>query len=266
MLALHDDEQNFSQRYLKLTAKNVIRFYLSDDSHENSILSSLHAARLNASQLRPVISIEMWVQVNRMYNALRDLSQQVTSPKDLGAVLADIRKQCQTFNGITESVLYRDQSWYFRLLGKNLERADQTTRLLDIKYHLLLPSLDQKGSTIDASQWFSLLRAASGYHAFRREFPYVVKPDTVAGFLLLDRRFPRSVAACVETIDYALEKLHSQYHLEHASRIIDINQELSQQLRNDTIERIIAGGLHEYLDRIQLHFNRTSASIAQHFF
>ncbi len=266
VLTLHYDEEAFAQRYLKLTAGNVIRFYLVDDSHPNSIMSVLQQVRLNASQLRPLISIEMWVQINRMWSATRELGNQPITPQDLSHVLSTIRTQCQTFAGITDGGLYRDQGWWFYLLGKHLERADQTTRLLDIKYHLLLPSLDVVGSTIDASQWFSVLRAASGYYAFRREYPYIVNPTTVAGFLLLDRRFPRSVAACIETIGYALEKLRERHNLPKTDDVIALNQTLSTQLRSEPIESIITQGLHEYLDQIQLRLMEMSGRVGQHFF
>jgi uncharacterized alpha-E superfamily protein len=201
-----------------------------------------------------------------MFNSMRDLSIRPIARQDLSNILSSIRRQCQTLAGITEGVLYRDQGWYFYLLGKHLERADQTTRLLDIKYHLLLPNTEAVGSTIDASQWFSLLRAASGYHAFRREYPYVVNPSTVAGFLLLDRHFPRSVSACIDTVGYALEKLHGQCELEQAESIIEMNHTLSQQLRHERIESIIAQGLHEYLDRVQVQLMHMSGHIGKYFF
>ncbi len=266
VLALHTDEVPFAARYLKLTATNVARFYITDDSHENSILTSLHLARLNASQLRPVISTEMWIQINTMYNGMRGLAERAIAPQDLGNVLADIRKQCQLFSGISEGGLYRDQGWYFYLIGKHLERADQGTRLLDIKYHLLLPFLEAVGSTIDASQWFSLLRAAGGYHAFCREYPQRVNPSTVAGFLLLDPHFPRSVKASIATVAYALEKLHQHYDLPKITDITTLNKTLLTQLGQDSIQTIISKGLHEYLDKIQLHIIDISTHIARQFF
>jgi len=266
VLSLQDDEAAFKERYLKLTATNVIRFYLSDDSHPNSIPSCLHLARLNATQLRPVISTEMWMQINIMFNEARKLATRVIAPQDLGHVLSDLRRQCQMFTGIAEGGLYRDQGWYFYMLGRQIERADQTTRLLDIKYHLLLPSTEAVGSIIDASQWFSLLHAVNGYHAFRREYPYVVTPSTVAGFLLLDQRFPRSVTTCIKQLGYGLEKLHENFSLHQAKEIIALNDTLLKQLKQDHIEFIISQGLHEYLDRIQLHLLRIGAQIGLHFF
>jgi uncharacterized alpha-E superfamily protein len=266
VLAIHQDESIFAERYLKLSAINVIRFYFTDDSHQNSIMSCLHMARVNASQLRAVISTEMWAQINTLYNNVVKLAARTIAPQDLAHILADIRKQCQMFSGATEGGLYRDQGWFFYLIGKHLERADQTTRLLDIKYHLLLPYLEAIGSTVDAAQWFALLRAASGYHAFRREYPHLVTPSTVAQFLLLDKRFPRSVTACISAVDYALIKLHTQFRLEKAQGIIELNGTLLSQLTNDSIENIIEQGLHEYLDRIQLNIINISHTISEQLF
>jgi len=266
VLALHFDEAAFAQRYLKLSATNVIRFYLADDSHENSILACLHLARVNATQLRAVISTEIWIQLNTLYNSVRALGQRSIAPEDLGNVLSDIRRQCQMLTGIAEGGLYRDQGWYFYLVGKQLERADQTTRLLDIKYHLLLPSVEAVGSTVDAAQWFSVLRATNGYHAFRREYPYVISPSTVAGFLLFDRRFPRSVAACISTVSYALEKLHQHSNLLHMKEVIALNDALLMRLKREPIEHIIHQGLHEYLDQIQLDIMQIAGNIASRFF
>jgi uncharacterized alpha-E superfamily protein len=266
VLALHRDEGLFFKRYDSLTAMNVMQFYITDDTHPNSIFSCLQQARTNASQLRAVISTEMWVQINVMFNYVRDLDPQQLSEPTLSGLLAYIREQCQLHHGIAESGLYRDQGWYFYVLGRQIERADQTTRLLDIKYHLLLPSVDAVGSTIDASQWFSLLRAASGYHAFRREHPHVVSPATVAGFLLLNRRFPRSVACCLKTISDSLIRLEHHYKLPGIAGIIATNEVLRTPLKHMPIESVIGEGLHEYLDQMQLHLIALSNQIAKEFF
>lgn len=266
VLSLHCDEETFARRYDTLTPLAAIRFYLTDDTHPNSILSCLQLARNNASQLRAVISTEMWVQINVMYNAVRSIDADGLSEPELSDILARIRRQCQTHHGIAEAGLYRDQGWYFYLLGKQIERADQTTRLLDIKYHLLLPSLDQVGSTIDAAQWFALLRTASAYHAFRREHPYIISPTTVAGFLLLNRQFPRSVACCLKSISDALIRLEHHYKLPDIASVIALNEQVRQPLKHANIDDIITGGLHEYLDQLQVHLMNLTGSIALKFF
>lgn len=266
ILALHLDQENFAARYSKADAASVIRFYLTDESHPNSIHSCVRAARSNASQLRAVISTEMWVQVNILYNNVRGLGERTVTPQDLSGVLSAVRLQCQAHAGITQSNLYHDQGWYFYLIGRDIERADHTTRLLDIKYHLLLPSPDAVGSLIDESQWFALLRAASGYHAFRRGSAMAVTPATVAAFLLLDRRFPLSVLACIGEVSYALSKLERHYGLLLPESALTASAALAVHMRASTIEQIIAGGLHEYLDHIQGELAAMADSIARSFF
>ena len=266
MLAIYMDEENYAEQYGKITQENVISFYLCNDKHASSIFSCLSAARYNASQLRPLISNEMWVQINTAYNQIKTIATTTPEPKDLWHILSAIRCACQMLTGIAESGLYRDQSLYFYLAGKNIERADQMTRLLDIKYHLLLPSSSFVGSTLDSSQWFALLRAGGGYHVFRREHQEVISPASAAGFLLLNRQFPRSVLASLKTLGFALGKLHKNTHLANIAYITEINDELIAKLDNDAIAVVIKHGLHEYLDNIQLCLMDISAFIRKEFF
>jgi uncharacterized alpha-E superfamily protein len=266
IISLNCDEKAFAARHSEINANNAIHFYLIDDTHPNSLMACLKLARNSASQLRAVISTEMWVQINIIYNEMRDFAQKPLDLLDFSPAMLKIRRQCQTHYGLSEGALYRDQGWYFYLLGKHIERADQVTRLLDIKYHLLLPSPNDVGSVIDAAQWFALLRAASAYHAFRREHPYIISPATVARFLLSDRRFPRSVAFCLKNVSTALERLQRYYHLPDVDSIITTNEILRSKIKRDSVEEIIAGGLHEYLDQIQLHLIRISGEIGTHYF
>ena len=118
------------------------------------------------------------------------LSAADLAPGNLAALFAMIKEACQTHTGITEGTFFRDQGWYFYQIGRYIERADQTTRLLDIKYHLLLPSIADVGSPVDVSQWNALLRSAAGYHAYRRLHAASTTPARVAGFMLLNTAFP----------------------------------------------------------------------------
>ena len=162
-----------------------------------SIVSAVSNARENARTLRPLISTEMWVQLNVFYNRLAAIGPEDLAPGRLAPLFAGIKEACQTHTGITEGTFFRDQGWYFYQLGRYLERADQTTRLLDIKYHLLLPQASDVGSPIDVSQWNALLRSAAGYHAYRRLHAASTTPARVAGFLLFNLAFPRSVHHCL---------------------------------------------------------------------
>lgn len=266
VLQIHRDEELFKARYGEVTATKVVRFYVTDDENPNSIYSCIAAARHNASILRALISTEMWVQVNTMYNHIRSLDDEEMKLQDISRLLTKIRRQCQTTTGIAEHTLYRDQSWLFHLLGRYLERADQTTRLLDIKYHLLLPSLEDVGSTLDIAQWTILLRAASGYHAFRREHAHSLTPSAITGFLLFNRHFPRSLATCLATAEYALRHLRNDYKLSQADEALGHTVNTLQGLAFENIDEIISRGMHEYLDGVQLRLIEIHNSVAGHFF
>ena len=266
ILQLHADEQRYKEAYGRPTAEGVIHFYTLDDSNPTSIVSALGAARSNARTLRPLISTEMWTQLNIFYNRLRAMGREELSQPRLPRFCSFVKEGCQTHYGITEGTFYRDEGWYFYQLGRNLERADQTTRTLDVKYHLLLPSADQVGSPLDVSQWNALLRSVSGYHAFRRVHPSGMTPSDVAGFLLFHKAFPRSVLASVIETDAKLHELRTAYHLRGGAGAMERLDELRATLEGERIEHIIERGLHEFLDMLQQELIAVSAELGRDFF
>ena len=196
---------------------SVVNFYVIDGDNPNSIVSAIRCARENARTLRPLISTEMWVQLNVFYNWLVALTAADLVPCNLAALFAMIKEACQTHTGITEGTFFRDQGLYFYQIGRYIERADQTTRLVDIKYHLLLPNISDVGSPVDVGQWHALLRSAAGYHAYRRLHAASTTPARVAGFLLLNTAFPRSVHHCVREVGRLLAEVKSHYGLRHGN-------------------------------------------------
>nr|WP_282189066.1 alpha-E domain-containing protein [Azospirillum sp. SYSU D00513] len=250
IVQLNADEKDFFSRHEKATAEAVIQYYMFDD-HPNSLVSMLRMARFNARTLRPWISTEMWTQINMFHNRLLEMESKDVALPNLSKLCTWIKEECQKHTGITEGTFYRDQGWYFYQLGKYIERADQTTRLLDIKYHTLLPSPIDVGSTLDVSQWTSVLRAAAGYHAFRRVYPRGMSPTTVAGFMLFNEGFPRSVVMCVRQMDGLLTRMKSRYSLRGGNEAMEEVDELLGALLSRPIEAIIREGLHEYLEWVQ---------------
>ncbi len=251
VLQLNADHERFEENHGRATAEKVIQFYVLERENPSSILSCVSAARENARTLRPLISTEMWVQLNTFHNRLRTMSSVEASEPRLARLCALIKEGCQTHTGITEGTFYRDEAWYFYQLGRLVERADQATRLLDVKYHQLLPMPTQVGTPIDVSQWNALLRSASGFHAFRRVHSTGMSPATVAGFLLYNRNFPRSVVACIELIERTLTDLRHIYGLSVGNEAMEQLDILRAELAGQTIETTIERGLHEQLDWIQ---------------
>jgi len=266
IVKLYADEERFAATGRELTGANVLHFYILDPANPNSILSNVSLARENARALRPLISTEMWLQLNVFYTELRSLKRDVIAEPNLSRLCTRIKEACQTHTGITEGTYHRDSGWYFYQLGKSIERADQMTRLVDVKYHLLLPSPALVGSPFDVSQWNAVLRSAAGYHAFRRVHPRGMTPARIAGFLIFNGDFPRSVNAAVADTAAHLSKLRHRFGLaagEEASRRL---QYLTGWLTRESIDDVIARGLHETLDWIQGELASITHALSDAFF
>jgi len=266
VLQLYDDGERFHDRHGEATATAVRHFYVLDPENPGSILSAIRTARENARTLRPLISTEMWIQLNIFHNRLRALAPEDLSEPRMARLCGFIKESCQTHTGITEGTFYRDAGWSFYQMGRALERADQATRLLDVKYHLLLPGPAAVGSPVDLSQWNALLRSASGYHAYRRVRPSGMTPASVAGFLLFHGDFPRSVNACVKALGATLADLRTRYGLAGGVQATAEVEALRGSLEGASVEAVIAGGLHEFIDGIQARLMAVTDGLGQDFF
>jgi uncharacterized alpha-E superfamily protein len=207
----------------------------------------------------------MWVQLNVFYNRVRAVGADDMQPGSLGRLLAEIKEACQAFTGITEGTFYRDQAWYFYRLGRYIERADQTTRLLDTKYHLLTGGTDP-AAPVEIGQWHAVLRSASGYHAFRRIHSSDLTPARVAGFLLFNPAFPRSVYLCVREVEAALSELKSRYMLRGGNDVSEGLDQLRTILAAYSIEQILEAGLHEFIDFLQHYLIAVTSRLSVAFF
>jgi uncharacterized alpha-E superfamily protein len=266
ILEINSDLDHFQSTGQTVSDDAIVMFYVLDADNETSILHALTSARENARTLRPFISTEMWSHLNVAYNWLRRLTPADLAPSERPRLLATIKEHCQTHTGITEGTFFRDQGWYFYQLGRYIERADQTTRLLDIKYHLLLPSGSDVGSPTDVSQWNALLRSAAGYHAYRRLHTASTTPTRVAGFLLLNQAFPRSVHHCVREADRLLGEVKSRYMLRHGNAAAEELDRLRAVLGTLDIATILSEGLHEFLDLMQQQLSAVTRDLSTAFF
>jgi len=257
------DAEEFAKRYAKASQNNVIQFLTFDRENVNSILSCLRAARENARSVREVISSEMWEQLNQFYlmvNSANTASR--TDPQDL---FASVRMAGHLFAGVTDATMTHNESWNFCRLGRMLERADKTSRILDVKYFLLLPTAADVGTTSDDIQWAAVLRSASAFEMYRKCHGRIA-PDGIVEFLLLENEFPRAIQYCLAR---ARESVHAisgtpagvfRYPVE---RLLG---ELCSELAYARVESIIAAGLHEHLDRLQTKMNQVGNGIAETFF
>jgi uncharacterized alpha-E superfamily protein len=266
ILQLYRDEGRFLAEHGDTTADAVLYFYTLDQRNFTSIISAVNQARGNARTLRPLISTEMWIQLNIFSNNLKSIPREDLSEPRLARFCNQVKESCQTHTGITEGTFYRDEGWFFYQIGRCIERADQTTRLLDVKYHLLLPTPKSVGSPLDVSHWNAVLRSAAGYHAFRRVHPSGMTSADVAGFLLFHSRFPRSVRACVHDISARLTQLRSTYRLIGGAGALEELDELHSVLDDITIDEVISNGMHEFIDWIQLKLIRIHGELGMAYF
>jgi len=251
ILRINSDETAFFERHSETNADTITRFYLLERGNPSAVQTAIHMARENARMLRALISTEMWLQINIFHGRIRALTEADLVPDHLTAVCTMLKEGTQAHTGITEGTFYRDQCWNFYMIGRYLERADQTTRLLDIKFNALLPSAATSDANVDAGQWNTLLRAAAGYHAYRREHPNGFTPPEVAGFLLLNGLFPRSVRLNLAQLEWHLTQLHGQYHLRGAAMALERLDMLRGLLVTQSIEQILSRGLSPFLDYVQ---------------
>jgi uncharacterized alpha-E superfamily protein len=257
------DRELFDRLYPQGSAEDVVTFLVRETDYPNSIVNCIAYARENARQIRDVITTEMWEQINGLYWAIQEADFWEQPPQEQ---LREIRRGCQLFYGITDATLSRDLSWQFSRLGRLLERADKTTRILDVKYFLLLPSPEDVGGVLDELQWIALLRTAGAYQMFRQSRQRAIRPEGVASFLLLDPVFPRSVRYCLERINDTLRIVSSSTvpgppdDLECLSGLVLARWSFTR------IEELIANGLHEAIDHLQQDLNRLHDLIEQRYF
>jgi uncharacterized alpha-E superfamily protein len=249
IVRINADEQRFFAKHTVASADSVARFYLLDRDNPTSIQTAIHAARENARTLRALISTEMWLQINVFYGEIRALTERDIAPEMLSRLCAELRDGAQAHAGITEGTFYRDQSWHFYNIGRHLERTDQITRLLDIKFNPLLRTATE--AELDGGQWNALLRAAAGYHAYRRVHPHGYVPREVAEFMLMDGSFPRSLGLNLAQLEWHMSQLRTRYHLRGSIRPLERVDDLRALLAHGSIDAILASGLSSFLDGIQ---------------
>lgn len=266
LVRINADEEGFARRGLIPGADQVKQFYLLDHANPTSIPANLELARTNARTLRPLISTEMWMQLNVFHRDMTAISPADLQGDRLSRLCSRIKEGVQAHTGITEGTFFRDEGWCFYQLGRLIERADQTTRLLDIRYHLLVPQDGEERRVAELTQWFSVLRGAAGYHAFRRVAPPGFTPADVVAFLLTDLAFPRSLALCVEQMEWLLGQLRGRYKLRGTVPALERVEELRAGLMGRPVERVISDGLHQFLDGVQRDLILLAAEIGTAFF
>ncbi|MDI9868849.1 alpha-E domain-containing protein [Flectobacillus roseus] len=258
----------FREHYDEPTRENILYFMTFDVRNPNSILSCLLNARENARTIRESISKEMWEYVNQIYWTVKNATHESKSWElsQYQGFLENIKTGSQLFYGIVDSTITRGEGWHFGRLGRLIERTDKTTRFLDVKYFTLLPSIESIGSPLDLMLWSAVLRSVSAYNMFRQQYP-VMNPTKIVEFLLLDKRFPRSVMHCLRQAELSLYEISgtsvTNGYSNEAEKAIS---RLRSEVEFTEIDDIFEKGLHQYLDEFQTKNNGVGRAIFETYF
>jgi uncharacterized alpha-E superfamily protein len=235
----------YRARFDEYSAPQVSNFILRDRDNPGSVLSMFDAARNNARSVRTSMTREVWEATNEGWLTLRELLSRPVRANNLIEVLGAIRRQSMLVRGAIEGSMLRNEVFNFSRIGTFIERADNTARILDVKYYVLLPSVALVGSDLDNAQWETVLRSVAGDRAYRWLHAGGMDPRGIARFLILDSRFPRSLAFCFDKIRSNLAGLAREYGEEtHAHEIL---RNVGTRLHQTTIEDVFETGLHEFL-------------------
>src|SRR5213594_2018465 len=233
----------FYERFQELSAENVLRFMILDSSNSSSIYCCLRSARESARSVRGAITSEMYEDLNSAWLEMRGYDYDRIQFTGVSAFLEWVKMRSHLFRGVTFGTMLRDEAYHFNRLGTHIERADNTARILDVKYHTLLPSAADVGGAVDYYQWSALLRSVSGFESYRKIYSDVITPRRVAELLILRDDMPRSLHACLDLIYEALEALCD----DNTRNVERIAGELHAKLHYGSTDQIIRFGLHEYL-------------------
>ncbi len=259
------DHDDFKERYGEPTKENVLRFLTFDIENPNSILSTLNKVRENARSIREVITSEMWEQINHFYLMVQDASVNGGATEMPEDFYSRVIQESHLFAGISDATMNRGEDWHFARMGRLIERADKTSRIIDVKYYILLPGPEYVGTPIDNIEWAALLKSASALDMYRKKF-HRISPENVTSFLILDRDFPRSILYCIIRSELSLHAITGSpigTFQNEAERMLG---RLHAELNYTVIDEIILDGLHEYLDNFQTELNLVGDSIRETFF
>ncbi len=251
VIATLEETDLFDSLYEMADERSVTDFLTLQKKNPNSILSCLTLARENARTTREQISSEMWEQINRLYLFVQSEQAKQSLSSSPHEFFMRVIFGSHLLQGVTDATMTHGEGWDFIRIGRLLERADSTSRILDVKYHILLPSGEGVGGNVDTIQWMAVLKSVSGLEAYCKLYVGQVAPWKVAEFLITHREFPRSIRYCIDSLDEALHRISGVDENLYANEA----ERLSGRLRSDvdfvTIGEIFEFGLHEYLTSIQ---------------
>jgi uncharacterized alpha-E superfamily protein len=246
LLAISDLMGEFKNRYEENTPENALAFFAFDHTNPSSIVSCWRAVRENARAVRGALTAETWETVNSTWIELRGMEDKITGGGEINDFFDWVKYRSHLVRGVLRSTMLRDEAFHFTWLGTYLERADNTARILDVKYHMLLPRGEGSGGAADYYQWSALLNSVAAFEIYRKVYRDVITPRRVAELLILRDDMPRSLSHCIRQSYFHLQEVrnHQSAETERHMGILDAD------LHFGRIDDVFDSGLHEYL----MHF------------
>ena len=254
-------EQSYTEKHGEIDGAKVIHFLLFDEGNSSSVKSCLKTARNNGRAVRTALTRDVWESLNSTWNELAHIEPENITSDRLPEFLEWVKQRAMGFRGALLGTMLRTDNYYFSQLGNFIERADNTARILDVKYFILLPRPSDVGSDLDMQQWAQVLRSVSAHRAYRwfyKDSRY--KPWLVSEFLILKEEMPRSLLFTYNWINLALDGLGELYGSRYACH--EIAKQTHARLENGNMEQIFQEGLHEFLQDFMTANNSLSQSIA----
>jgi uncharacterized alpha-E superfamily protein len=274
MLGISELTAAYKERHGKVEARNVMQFMVRDETHMSSILSCLKAARENARAVRGTLTTEVWETTNQSWLEFNRMLREGAFERDPGAVFEWVKFRSHLSRGVTVGTMLQDEALHFIRIGTFLERADNTARLLDVKFHALVtekqggdyfggkpPRSQDDPPEVDFYHWSAILRSVSGFEIYRKVYRNVILPEKVAELLILRPDMPRSLAACMNEVVGNLKLVAN----EQSSDTLRRAGRLQSDLRFGRIDEILSTGLHAYLTQFLDRVNDIGAGISRDF-
>ena len=255
------DHEDFDKHYKVTSSENVIDFLTLHSKNSNSIVNCITTARENARHVREQISLEMWEEINRTYLWIKGQTLKKIQRQGPYEFFTAVKNASHLFQGITDGTMTHGEDWDFIQVGKYLERADMTTRILDANDEIFIRTPAKSTHTGGTLQWSAILRSCSSHDAYRKFYVAQVEPDKVVEFLILNEFFPRSIRFCVQALDEALRRISGCKDEHFTNQAEKLTGRLVAELNYSALEDIKTIGMHRYMDELQIKLNTIGEAI-----
>lgn len=262
MLSISELSGSYADRHAGMKSSDVIAFMSRDPDNPSSIVNCLHAARENARAVRFEITTELWESINTTWLDCQRLLADGILEHDPREFFEWVKFRSHLSRGVESGTMVKDAAFYFMRLGTFIERADNTARILDVKFEMREQRPDALApQSLDYYHWAAVLRSVSGFEAYRKVYRDVITPERVAGLLILYRDWPRSLAASMEEV----QQIIGRVRVAGSARTERLAMQLWIELRDGSIGDILQGGLHEYLTSFLARVNELASSVSSEF-